>query len=161
MSCPICLNNKSSRYMITLECHHKICIQCSIEWLIKNPTCPLCRKDTIHFCRQTRSYYKAIQLYESTTETWNILFECLDGLQRFVGRLNESRNEVLFSFLKVFISFIEHYFLKSENYSLWYRPEMKQFKKSIFDICIDILNENYKNSFPDLNFLIIEKFVKW
>lgn len=52
--CLICFNDLKERIIITLECDHKICRDCSEIWFTKNNnnTCPYCRGRTRLFERR-------------------------------------------------------------------------------------------------------------
>lgn len=48
MECPICFNEMvSSSIRYIRSCGHQLCETCCIDWLTKNPTCPLCRKNIV------------------------------------------------------------------------------------------------------------------
>jgi hypothetical protein len=59
MDCPVCLETirKSGRNTIRLECGHCMCGGCAIKWIVQNghSSCPMCRAQTHHFSRETRS----------------------------------------------------------------------------------------------------------
>lgn len=113
MDCPICLNKKSSTFLVELECHHKLCRSCAVQWLIKNPTCPCCRQLTYYFSKSTRSLRRAHSIVKEANHLWTNIVEMYNGHIP----------------VNIFAEFIRYFFLDEKNRSIWYRPEMTMYKK--------------------------------
>ena len=45
MSCSICYDDVCEKTEIKTPCGHLFCNECLTPWLLKNTTCPMCRKD--------------------------------------------------------------------------------------------------------------------
>lgn len=119
MECPICLNKKSMKFLVELECHHKLCHTCAVEWLLKNPTCPCCRQTTKYFCKSTRSRLQARALVQDASSIWT-------QIRMLYGTAVPT---------DVFFEYIRYFFLQSPNRGLWYRPHLIRFKKQFMTIC--------------------------
>lgn len=103
-----------------------MCIQCSIGWLLKKPTCPLCRKACLLFCRATRSKGKAYELMSEAFMIWNHIRDMYDS------RIPMS----------ILATYIRNYFLDEEHRKLWYRPELVDFKHQFQHLCRVGLSED-------------------
>ena len=56
--CSICYENPKDNMPLTLKCEHSFCEVCIVEWLERDPSCPICRcKVTSNFTNQ-RNFYK-------------------------------------------------------------------------------------------------------
>jgi len=99
--------------MMTLECGHRICIHCSIGWLLKTPTCPCCRHVSCLFSKNTRSKTDALTLLKCTHYDWITTCDVYDGYPP----------------LDVFFEFICIHFLCPKQRPLWYRPELSEYKQ--------------------------------
>lgn len=53
--CPVCYRTTHARCRVRLECAHTLCHPCARQWILRQPTCPLCRCPTHFFSRRTRS----------------------------------------------------------------------------------------------------------
>jgi len=42
MECPICYDQLKDKLLLS-NCGHSFCTRCVYNWIIKNPSCPLCR----------------------------------------------------------------------------------------------------------------------
>ena len=108
MECPVCLTNKPKKSLLSLECGHGLCLRCSGKWLIKNPTCPICRQNTLVCSRSTRSREKS------------------ENLIRFIyyyERLIRDHNiEEVFPDIADVVSFLDIIFVREKH--IWYRPDM-------------------------------------
>ncbi len=144
MECPVCYSTKSSKYVYSLDCGHKLCLQCSVQWLRKNATCPCCREKTTLFSKRTRSREVAKQLYKDSVLVWNHVAEyfhvlppdeCIDMLIRYV----------------------DFFFMDEENRSYWYRPELQDFKNSIKTFTKHV-KDNLEISYPEHEYKIFELF---
>ncbi len=119
MECPICLNKKSSKFLVELECHHKLCHSCATHWLLKTPTCPYCRRKSLYFCKDTRSRSQANVLVQEASHLWKYI-------RRTYGNTIPS---------DIFFEFIRYFFLQENNRWIWYRPHLVRFKKQFKNIC--------------------------
>lgn len=126
MECPVCLCAKSSKLMITLECNHKICLECAGKWLLKNPSCALCRKYTDIMRKNTRSRTKSRELLRRASMTWSVLSESMIVL--LLTTQNEPDAQVIKNIIANFVLYIEIFFIKEHTNREWYRPEMTDFK---------------------------------
>lgn len=124
MDCPVCLNKKSSRFLIELECHHKLCLSCAQSWLIKHPTCPCCRARTFYFMKSTRSLYHAHVTIRQADYLWN------DMMQTYQGYVP----------INMFMNFIDTFFNSEENRTVWYRAPLIEYKKNFKLICLNHVN---------------------
>ena len=43
ITCPICLDKIHQKNEVVLECTHKFHRKCILNWLRRNPSCPICR----------------------------------------------------------------------------------------------------------------------
>lgn len=139
MECPVCLNKKGSKYMFNLECNHKLCIPCSIQWLatVKHQmTCPLCRNPTEIFEKHTRSNKES-----------HIL--CIDAIHTYRIYIEIYNSQIP---MHVFTNYITYFFIKHKH--LWFRPRpmTRPFLNLIKQTSIDgilLLNNIIDNNNPD------------
>lgn len=115
--------------MITLECNHKICVDCAGKWLFKNPSCVLCRKVTDIMKKNTRSRTRARQLLSHASMTWNVLSESMIVL--LLTTQETSDVNILKSVMNNFVVYIDIFFIKEHKNREWYRPEMTEFKNQM------------------------------
>jgi len=45
MECPVCYDDVST---VDLNCTHKMCQGCAMQWFQRSPTCPVCRAPVSH-----------------------------------------------------------------------------------------------------------------
>ena len=111
-TCPICLEEFKACSSFTLDCGHKTCMHCSLKWLVKNPSCPLCRTKTATLSKNTRSKARRArvirQLYDGLERAKNLPCQCIEG-----GPLCPSRETRLL---------IERYVLRDKV--VWRRTDM-------------------------------------
>lgn len=119
MDCPICLNKKSSKFLVELECHHKLCHSCAYSWLIKNPTCPCCRQKSWYFIKHTRSLATARTLVHDSQTMWR---EIRTIYQHDIP-------------CDVFLEYIRYFFLLDKHKDIWYRPQLVAWKDYYKEIC--------------------------
>lgn len=154
MECPICLCAKSSKLMITLECNHKICVECAGKWLFKNPSCALCRKSTDIMKKNTRSCTRANQLLRHASMTWNILSESMIVLLLTTQETGDVN--VLKSVISEFVMYIYIFFINKNRQ--WYRPEMTEFK-NLMKNTSEQLYSQIPHAFTSSQRTILKKFM--
>ena len=123
MNCPICFKDikKSSLTTVILECHHILCETCAKSWLLqKKMTCPLCRQETFYYDKNTRSKYISIQIKNELNQEW-------------VSLLNTYEFKIP---IKIFLQFIEKYFIQKDKKYIWYRQKNKYLQIHFQKICI-------------------------
>lgn len=139
MECPVCYNKKSSKFLVELECHHKLCHSCAYHWLLKNPTCPCCRQQSWYFTKPTRSLSHAHLTVKQAEYLW----------KEIRGTYNGSIPT------NIFMEFVHHFFLSSEkNRAIWHRPQLVHYKNHFKFICqravpFDRLNEREREIYVD------------
>lgn len=101
--CPICLSAKSN--MIRLTCHHKFCLSCGHKWIARHFSCPLCRKESLYFSKNTRS----LTLAQDLAFVIRIILDVFD-YQLNIGD---------------YINMLNLLILDDKNKHIWYRPDMK------------------------------------
>ena len=81
--CCICFENMTTN-TITTRCNHIFHINCLGDWIDKNPTCPLCRRDI--------SYLKINQAHENPGCCFSIITFVTTGIFYKVQSFMESLN---------------------------------------------------------------------
>ena len=118
MECPVCYRKPSSG-MFHLECGHRMCVTCAISWLLKNPTCPMCRGRCLLFCKRTRSQSKAYEIMTEALAMWHNL-------------RHQHNSEIP---MREFCLYIDTYFMNANHRKLWYRPELVDYKRQFKVLC--------------------------
>uniref|UniRef100_A0A6C0CYY5 RING-type domain-containing protein n=1 Tax=viral metagenome TaxID=1070528 RepID=A0A6C0CYY5_9ZZZZ len=108
--CPICIENKSHRSILHMECRHDICIDCASKWLPIHSSCPLCRQMNECFSLSTRSKKKAAAL--------------LFVVRAYVDSIDFNNFHI-----EEFVEFVDSFILP--HHHCWYRPRMIVFIRQL------------------------------
>jgi hypothetical protein len=84
-------------------------------------TCPLCRQETFYYDKNTRSKGLSDQMMEEIDTEWISILE-----------MYKSKIPV-----KIFLQFIEKYFIQKEKKYVWYRQKNKYIKTHFQFICFE------------------------
>lgn len=128
MECPVCYKTvrKSAVNSVILECSHVFCDKCACKWIIQEKTCPICRANSNHFDRQTRSKKRAEDLSKELSDLWNAIMSIFD-------------NDIP---IVLFVGLLDKFFAKDEYKGIWHRPEMNLVKHNFKSLCYLIKEEH-------------------
>ena len=131
--CPICLSSRSN--MIRLTCQHKFCLSCGHKWIAQHFSCPLCRRQSLYFSKNTRSL----------TVAQDLAFVVRVILDVFDYKLSNGD----------YINMLDLVVLDDKYKHIWYRPDMKP----ILSILVQPLNELENNHLSKTQQKIIKRLV--
>lgn len=119
MDCPVCMEPLTSAKSFVLDCGHRMCIGCSVEWIKRNAVCPLCRANVTTMSRATRSKSR-IQY---------VLDHVKDGLLRASTTPCECLSHGIFCPAKEIREVLDRLVLKEKH--VWRRTDMQKYLREL------------------------------
>ena len=125
MECSICFDSVCSQKIVRLECGHRMCLGCAKAWIVEKgrDDCPMCRKHTAYFSRETRSKKYSLLLAKS--------------YPFIMGELRQEDNGICVENL---LLALDIFYFPCIN--LWRRPDMKALIHPLKSSISDVLQSN-------------------